>query len=65
MQTAKRRAAIKTIKQSRVTSACRHDRVGDVVIFDVLGAGASRLGATEAAAREDDFNGEAFLIVPG
>jgi hypothetical protein len=78
MQTAGRRAAIKTIKQSQVTRACRHARVGDVVIFDVLGAAPRGSGATEAAAREDvrrvaaalkapydDFNGEAFLIVPG
>ena len=78
MQTAGRRVAIKTIKQSRITSAWRHVRVGDIVIFDVLGAAPRGSGATEAAAREDvrrvaealkapydDFNGEAFLIVPG
>jgi len=48
------------------------------VIFDVLGAAPRGSGVTEAAAREDvrrvaeslrapheDFNGEAFLIVPG
>jgi hypothetical protein len=47
------------------------------VIFDVLGAAPRGSGATETAAREDvrraaetlkapyeDFNGEAFLIVP-
>ena len=56
-------------------SACR---VGDIVIFDVLGAAPRGSGATEAAARDavrrlaeilkipyDDFNGEAFMIVPG
>jgi hypothetical protein len=55
-----------------------HCRVGDIVIFDVLGAAPRGSGATEVAAREavrraaealnapyDDFNGEAFLIVPG
>jgi hypothetical protein len=48
------------------------------VIFDVLGAAPRGSGATEAAARDavrrvaearkapyEDFNGEAFLIVPG
>ena len=53
-------------------------RVGDIVVFDVLGAAPRGSGATEAAAREDvrraaeslrapheDFDGEAFLIVPG
>ena len=70
---------MKTIRQSKVIrtwkAACR---VGDIVIFDVLGAAPRGSGATEAAAREavrrvaetlkipyDDFNGEAFLIVPG
>jgi hypothetical protein len=55
-----------------------HCRVGDIVIFDVLGAAPRGSGAMEAAVREDarrvaealkaqydDFNGEAFLIVPG
>ena len=72
------RAAIKTIRRSQVTRAWRHVRVGDIVIFDVLGAAPRGCGATEAAAREDvrrvaealkapydDFNGQAFLIVPG
>jgi hypothetical protein len=58
--------------------ASRSSRVGDIVIFDVLGAAPRGSGATEAAARKDvrrvaeslkapheDFNGEAFLIVPG
>ena len=70
---------MKTIRQSKVIrtwkGACR---VGDIVIFDVLGAAPRGFGATEAAARDavrrvaetlkipyDDFNGEAFLIVPG
>ena len=52
--------------------------MGDIVIFDVLGAAPHGSGATEAAARDavrrvaetlkipyDDFNGEAFLIAPG
>jgi hypothetical protein len=56
----------------------RRYRVGDIVIFDVLGAAPRGSGATEAAPREDvrrvaeslrapheDFNGKAFLIVPG
>ncbi len=70
---------MKTIRQSqvirRLNKACR---VGDVVIFDVLGAAPRGSGATEASAREhvrrvaetlktplEAFNGEAFLIVPG
>ena len=70
---------MKTIRQSKVIrtykGACR---VGDIVIFDVLGAAPRGSGATEAAARDavrrvaealktpyEDFNGEAFLIVPG
>jgi len=65
--------AVKVIRTWR--GACR---VGDIVIFDVLGAAPRGSGATEAAARDavrrvaetlkipyDDFNGEAFLIVPG
>ncbi len=70
---------MKTIKQSRLARAWSvRARVGDVVIFDVLGAAPRGSGATEAAAREDarraaaklkapydDFNGEAFLVVPG
>ena len=70
---------MKTIRQSLLARAwSRRSRVGDIVIFDVLGAAPRGSGATEAAAREDvrriaeslrapheDFNGEAFLIVPG
>ena len=70
---------MKTIRQSKVVRAWNgRCRVGDIVIFDVLGAAPRGSGATEAAAREnvrcaaearkapyDDFNGEAFLIVPG
>jgi hypothetical protein len=70
---------MKTIRQSKVArTRNRRYRVGDIVIFDVLGAAPRGSGATEAAAREDvrrvaatlkapyeDFNGEAFLIVPG
>jgi hypothetical protein len=70
---------MKTIKQSQVARAWdRRLRVGDIVIFDVLGAAPRGSGATEAAAREDarraaeklraphdDFNGQAFLVVPG
>jgi hypothetical protein len=70
---------MKTIRQSKVVCALNgHCRVGDIVIFDVLGAAPRGSGATEAAARDavrraaevlkapyDDFNGEAFLIVPG
>ena len=78
MKTAGGLASIKTIKQSQVARAWRHARVGDIVIFDVLGAAPRGVGATEAAARADvrrvaealkapydDLNGEAFLIVPG
>ncbi len=78
MKTVARPATIKTIKQSRVARAWRHVRVGDIVIFDVLGVAPRGWGPTEAAAREDvrlvaellkapydDFNGEAFLVVPG
>jgi hypothetical protein len=68
-----------TIRQSKVIRTCKGAcRVGDIVIFDVLGAAPRGSGATEAAARDavrrlaeilktpyDDFNGEAFLIVPG
>ena len=68
---------MKTIRQSQLARAwSRRSRVGDIVIFDVLGA--APRGSTDAAAREDvrrvaeslralheDFNGEAFLIVPG
>jgi hypothetical protein len=71
--------SMKTIRQSQLARAwSRRSRVGDIVIFDVLGAAPRGSGATEAAAREDvrrvakslrapheDFNGEAFLIVPG
>jgi hypothetical protein len=70
---------MKTIRQSKVIRACKGAcRVGDIVIFDVLGAAPRGSGATEAAARDavrrvaealkapyEDFNGEAFLIVPG
>jgi len=70
---------MKTIRQSKVVRTWNgHCRVGDIVIFDVLGAAPRGSGATEAAARDavrrvaetlkipyDDFNGEAFLIVPG
>lgn len=70
---------MKTIRQSKVVRALNgHCRVGDIVIFDVLGAAPRGSGATEAIARDavrrvaealkapyDDFNGEAFLIVPG
>jgi hypothetical protein len=70
---------MKTIRQSKVIGTWKGDcRVGDIVIFDVLGAAPRGTGATEAAAREevrrvaealktpyDDFNGAAFLIVPG
>ncbi len=70
---------MKTIKQSQLARAFSvRARVGDVVIFDVLGAAPRGSGATEAAAREDarrasanlkapsdDFNGQAFLVVPG
>ena len=69
---------MKTIRQSQLARAwSRRSRVGDIVIFDVPGAAPRGSGATEAA-REDvrriaeslrapheDFNGEAFLIVPG
>jgi hypothetical protein len=71
--------SMKTIKQSQLARArSQRSHVGDIVIFDVLGAAPRGSGATEAAAREDvrrvaeslrapheDFNGEAFLIVPG
>jgi hypothetical protein len=69
---------MKTIRQSKVVRMNGHCRVGDIVIFDVLGAAPRGSGATEAAAREnvrraaearktpyDDFNGAAFLVVPG
>ena len=70
---------MKTIKQSQLARVwSRRSRVGDIVIYDVLEATPRGSGATEAAAREDvrcvaeslrapheDFNGEAFLIVPG
>ena len=70
---------MKTIRRSQVVRTWNgHCRVGDIVIFDVLGAAPRGSGATEAAARDavrrlaeilkipyDDFNGEAFLIVPG
>jgi hypothetical protein len=65
---------MKTIRQSKVIRTCKGAcRVGDIVIFDVLGAAPRGSGATEAAARDavrrlaeilkipfDDFNGEAF-----
>jgi len=71
--------SMKTIRLSQLARAwSRRSRVGDIVIFDVLGAAPRGSGATEATAREDvrraaenlkapyeDFNGEAFLIVPG
>jgi hypothetical protein len=66
---------MKTIRQSQLARAwSRRSRVGDIVIYDVLGAAPRGSGTTEAAAREDarrvaetlapyqDFNGEAFLI---
>ena len=70
---------MKAIRQSKVSRDLNgHCRVGDIVIFDVLGAAPRGSGATEAIARDaaciaakalkapcDDFNGEAFLIVPG
>jgi hypothetical protein len=70
---------MRTIRQSKVIRICKGAcRVGDIVIFDVLGAAPRGSGATEAAARDavrrvaealkapyEDFNGEAFLIVPG
>ncbi len=71
--------SMKTIRQSRLACAWgQRARIGDIVIFDVLGAAPRGSGSTEAAAREDvrrlaeslrapheDFNGKAFLIVPG
>ena len=70
---------MKTIRRSQVVRTWNgRCRVGDIVIFDVLGAAPRGSGATETAARErvrrvahslkaryEDFNGEAFLIVPG
>jgi hypothetical protein len=70
---------MKTIRLSQLTQAwSRRCRVGDVAIFDVLGAAPRGSGATEVDARQDvrrvaktlrapyeDFSGEAFLIVPG
>ena len=70
---------MKTIRQSKVGRTLNgRCRVGDIVIFDVLGAAPRGSGATEAAARDavrrvaaalktpyEDFNGEAFLVVPG
>jgi hypothetical protein len=72
---------MKTIRQSQIARTLKgrgRCRVGDIVIFDVLGAAPRGSGATEVAARADvrrvaetlkapyeDFNGEAFLIVPG
>ena len=70
---------MRTIRQSKVIRICKGAcQVGDIVIFDVLGAAPRGSGATEAAARDavrrvaealkapyEDFNGEAFLIVPG
>ena len=70
---------MKTIRQSKIVRAWNgRCSVGDIVIFDVLGAAPRGSGATEAAARDavrrvaealkapyEDFNGEAFLIVPG
>ena len=73
------RRVVSFIRQSQIARAwSRRSRVGDIVIFDVLGAAPRGSGVTGAAAREDvrrvaeslrapreDFNGEAFLIVPG
>ena len=70
---------MKTIRRSQVVRTWNgHCRVGDIVIFDVLWAAPRGSGVTEAAARDavrrvaealktpyEDFNGEAFLIVPG
>jgi len=70
---------MKTIRRSQVVRTWNgHCHVGDIVIFDVLGAAPRGSGVTEAAARDavrrvaealktpyEDFNGEAFLIVPG
>src|SRR5262249_46787063 len=48
-----RRGEMKTIRQSKVIRTCKGAcRVGDIVIFDVLGAAARGSGATEAAARD-------------
>jgi len=45
---------MKTIRQSQIARAWnRRSRVGDIVIFDVLGAAPRGSGVTEAAARED------------
>ena len=67
--------SMKIIRLSQLARAwSRRSRVGDVVIFDVLGGAPRGSDATEAAARRiaeslkapyEDFNGEAFLIVPG
>ena len=44
---------MKTIRQSKVIRTCKGAcRVGDIVIFDVLGAAPRGSGATEAAARD-------------
>ena len=67
---------MKTIRQSKVVRTWNgHCRVGDIVIFDVLGAAPrGRHGSSRDAVRRvaetlkipyGDFNGEAFLIVPG
>src|SRR6516162_712306 len=71
-------AFLEEMKKSGFSEGQNLTIVGDIVIFDVLGAAPRGSGATEAAAREDvrrvaeslralheDFNGEAFLIVPG
>jgi hypothetical protein len=45
---------MKTIRQSRVVRTLNgRCRVGDIVIFDVLGVAPRGWGPTEAAARED------------
>jgi integrase len=45
---------MKTIRQSQLARAwSRRSRVGDIVIFDVLGATPRGSGVTEATARED------------
>jgi hypothetical protein len=46
--------SMKTIRLSQLARAwSRRSRVGDIVIFDVLGAAPRGSGATEATARED------------
>jgi hypothetical protein len=57
---------MKTIRESQLTRAwSRRSRVGDIVTTEAAAWEDVRRAAENLKAPYEDFNGEAFLIVPG